>query len=145
MSKRTIDLGYIHMSSWTPRSRLGDDYVFDPDDECYNDESSKAIRKLKPEQVVLKEGIYTLKITYPLHQPYTRMVTVREAGMTRRRLVNLIVMSYKAIYATAEDDNPYGIWGHCMSDLMLHTAEVTPASRGAVDCDKGTITVRCDS
>ena len=136
MSNRTIHLGRIHMSSWTPKARLAADYVFDPDDECYDDESSKAIRKLKPEQIVLKKGTYTLKIDYPLSNPYTRTVTVREAGMTRRQLVNLIVLAYKAIYDTAEENIAYGIWGHCMADLMLHTAYVTP---------KGTITVSCDS
>ena len=136
MSNRTIHLGRIHMSSWTPKARLAADYVFDPDDECYDDESSKAIRKLKPEQIVLKKGTYTLTITYPLHNPYTRKVTVREAGMTRRQLINLIVKAYKAVYAKVVTTNPYGIWGHCMDDLMLHTAYVTP---------KGTITVGCDS
>ena len=51
MSNRTIHLGYIHMSSWTPKARLAADYVFDPDDECYDDESSKA--RLKRAQVRL--------------------------------------------------------------------------------------------
>lgn len=136
MSNRTIHLGYIHMSSWTLRSRLAADYVFDSDDECYDDESSKAIRKLKPEQVVLKKGIYILKITYPVREAYRKTFKVAAKGMTRRQLVNHIVKAYKAIYAEAGTTNPYGVWGHCMSDLMLHTAEVTL---------KGTITVSCDS
>lgn len=136
MSNRTIHLGYIHMSSWTPRSRLADDYYFDKNDDSYNRPHAKKIRALKPAEVVLKEGTYTLKIDYPLSNPYTRMVTVREAGMTRRQLVSLIVLAYKAIYDTAEENIAYGIWGHCMADLMLHTAYVTP---------KGTITVSCDS
>ena len=126
MSNRTIHLGYIHMSSWTSESQLADDCYFDEEDSCYNEKFAKKVRALAPNGVVLKKGVYTLKITYPLRNPFICTITVNEIGMTRRQLINRIVRAYKAIYATAEDDNPYGIWGHCMSDLMLHTAYVTP-------------------
>lgn len=134
MSSRKIKLGYIHMSSWTPTSRLGDDYNFDPTDEAYNWKSSKEVRNLDPAETVLPDGTYTLEIDYPLSTTYTEEFTTTPVGLTRRGLVNIIVRAYKAIY-DAKDD-PYGIWGHCLSDLMLHTARVSP---------KGTITVGCDS
>jgi hypothetical protein len=144
--KKTIDLGLVHMSSYTPDSRLGPDYYFDPKDSDYNDDYAKEIRALKPDEEVLPSGKYVLEISYPLTNPFLHEFETK--GMTRRELVNLIVESYKEIYKSEEDpgyipgmlnraasDGQYGIWGHHMSDLDLHTAYV-----------KGkTITVSCDS
>jgi hypothetical protein len=136
MSNRTIHLGFIHMSSWTAKSRLADDYYFDEADSYYDSPHAKKVRALDPNAVVLTKGTYTLKITYPLSRPFMAVMDVEKSGMTRRQLVSWIVKSYKAIYRKAGTTNPNGVWGHAMSDLMLHTATVSK---------KGVINVSCDS
>lgn len=110
------------MSNYRSNSKLADGYC------------DEKLPPLDPDEVVLTEGTYTLKIDYPLSNPYTEQFTTIPFGLTRRGLVNIIVRAYKAVY-NAKDD-PYGIWGHGLSDLMLHTASVSP---------KGTVTVDCDS
>lgn len=135
MSSRKIKIGYIHMSSWTSKSNLADDCYFDPNSDWYNERSAVEVRALDPKEVVLKMGTYTLKIDYPLSTPYVEEFTTTPNGLTRHGLVNIIVRAYKKIYATAEKDNPHGVWGHCMSDLMLHTARVSPKGNISVDCD----------
>lgn len=137
----SIDLGYVHMSSY----KAGDSL----------DEYAAEDGRLAPDagEVVLKEGSYTLVITYPLSTPYNGKFKVGKRGMTRGKLVEKVIESYKEIYATededvgaptgniagmlnrASSDGRYGIWGHCMEDLMLHTAYVGKGNVVEVSCD----------
>ena len=136
MSNRIIHLGFIHMSRWTAKSKLAASYYFDPKDESYNDKFAKKVRALDPDEVVLGVGNYTIKITYPLSVPFTSVVKVGSMGLTRRELVDLIVKAYRIVYKDANRSNKkFGVWGHCMSDLMLHTATVSKKNVINVDCD----------
>lgn len=115
---KEINLGYIAMCRYTPRTVLSPDY----DD-----------KKVDPKEIVLKQNDYTLVIEYPLTNPYKEQILVGKKGMTRRELVNIIVAAYKKVYASGDT---YGIWGHYIGDLMLASAEV--------DC-KNIITLGVDS
>jgi len=120
---KTIKLGYVHMSSYSP----GDDLNFTAD--------SPTERSENPKEVVLPpKSVFYLLIDYPLETEYTQRVPTGVFGITRRVLVNKIVAAYKKIYANEEK---YGIWGHEMSDLMLHSVNVMK--------DGVTLHVSCDS
>ncbi len=137
----TIDLGYVHMSSYTAGDSL-DEYAAEDGRQAPD-----------PKEVVLKEGKYSLVITYPLSNPYNGKFEVGKNGLTRGELVEKVIESYKEIYATEDDDvgaptgnisgmlnrassdGRYGIWGHCMEDLLLHTAYVGKDNVIEVACD----------
>lgn len=141
MEKKTIDLGYVHMSSYKT-----DDVL----DEFAAEDGRKS-PNLK--EVVLPEGQYKLVITYPLSNPYEGKFKVGTKGMTRAKLVEKVVKAYKKIYATEDEDvgaetgnisgmfnratseGRYGIWGHYMEDLMLHTAYLKKNGVIEVSCD----------
>jgi hypothetical protein len=159
MKSKSIDLGYVPMEGYTSKTPLNPEWQF-PGHEYY--EKGDELKNVDEKDVVLQRGTYDLVITYPLTTPFHKLFTVDAKGMTRRKLVNLIVKCYKKIYhdedkaVGGETDNipgmlnrqtipgmlnrqtsegPYGIWGHCLGDLMLHTARV----------DRMTITIGCDS
>jgi hypothetical protein len=137
MNNKEIDLGYIAMASYNPRQSLKPAYLRDKSEQAPD-----------PSETVLTEGRYSITIDYPLSKPYVGLIVAGTKGMTRRKLVEEIIRCYKEIYASEEDpgnipgmlnrqtsEGPYGIWGHDLGDLMLHTAFV-----------KGTqITISCDS
>jgi hypothetical protein len=94
-----------------------------------------------------------LVIDYPLETPFKTRFTVDTKGMTRRKLVGLIIKSYRKIYDDEDKDvggetgnipgmlnrapsqGRYGIWGHCLGDLMLHTAKLQKSGNVSVSCD----------
>jgi len=136
MKEKKVKLGYIHMSDYTSKSRLFSDWMFE------NPEYKKEVN-LNPKEVILPaNGEYTLIIDYPLHNAFKKTFTAGKNGMTRRQFVDLIVKSYKKIYATEDSDvgdetgniqgmlnretseGRYGIWGHNLGDLILHTAYI---------------------
>ena len=141
MKSKNINLGYIHMSSF----KAGGDL-----DPQATDDGNKSP---EPKEVVLGKGEYTLVIDYPLNVPFKKKFVVNKTGMTRAKLVALIIKSYKKIYADedkdtntqtgfipgmlnhATSDGRYGIWGHVMSDLMLHTATLQKSGNVTVCCD----------
>ena len=136
MKTNTIDLGYIHMSSYGPRVALTPSYCI-----------KKGKRGVNPDEIVLAAGNYTLRISYPLDTPFKQPFTVKAIGMTRRQLVAFIIKMYKKVYADEEATegavliSPGGclgltvFGGHAMSDLILHTAEVRKNGTIDVDCD----------
>lgn len=117
---KTINLGYVHMSNYVTGHAL--DYPV------------MGRKNLDPHQVVLPVGSYSLHIDYPLGEetPFRKTFTVPVGGMTRRTLVNRIVKAYKYVY---KNQRKYGIWGHRLSDLFLHTAYVHRGFVVGVDCD----------
>lgn len=141
MKSKSIDLGYVHMSSY----KAGDSL------DQYAEEDGR--KSPDPKQVVLPEGQYNLVITYPLSNPYTGKFKVGKSGMTRSKLVDKVIKAYKKIYATEDEDvgeetgnipgmlnrassnGRYGIWGHCMEDLMLHTAYIEKGGKIRISCD----------
>jgi hypothetical protein len=145
MSK--INLGYVAMASYRKNTRLFPSY-WGEDNDDYGKKQRKEVEETQPNDVVLQPGKYSLKITYPLSNPFEIVLNVGKGGMTRRELVNRIVESYKAIYKAEENpgnipgmlnrstsEGPYGIWGHHLEDLMLHTAYVSPENVITVSCD----------
>ena len=106
MKPKTIQLGYVAMYRYTPTEVLSPDH----DEE-----------KVEPDEIVLEKNEYTLIIDYPLDVEFKKVFKVDAKGMTRRELVNVIVESYKNVYANSEE---YGVWGHYFGDLMLSDAEV---------------------
>ena len=150
MKTKSIDLGYVPMEGYTPKDPLNPEWQT-PGHEWY--EKGAELKNVDETEVVLQRGTYGLVITYPLSNPFRKIVDVEAKGMTRRELVNLIVKCYKKIYADEDkavgretenipgmlnrqtSEGPYGIWGHCLGDLILHTARV----------ERMTITVSCDS
>lgn len=130
-NKKMIDLGYylitnINKNGW-------EDY--DPNDDDCEDEEKKEI--LKGSDIVLQQGTYTIKITYPLSVEVTTKIT---GSFTRKQLAQEIAKIYDAIYVDesrsssipeqnipgmlnrVQTNGKYGIWGHDISDLILHTA-----------------------
>ena len=84
-------------------------------------------------------------IDYPLRAPITRQLNC-EGGFTREQLCSRIAEVYQDIFREeqqtsssipegtagkicmnrAETDGRYGIWGHFLDDLMLHTVYYDP-------------------
>lgn len=127
-----IKLGYVHMSSQKPNGRLCPDYYYDKKDRFYSERYAKEARECDPDEQVLQMGEHVLRIEYPLREPYVETFVVNGDGMTRRQLVNTIIAAYKDIY---KDEAKYGIWGHEMADLMLHTAYISANKVVTVSCD----------
>jgi len=117
---KTIKLGYVHMFTYSPSQALA------PHDG--------KVRQLDPMEVVLPSNrTFTLEIDYPLETAYTQTIRTGVRGMTRRVLVNKIVKAYEHVYA---NEDKYGVWGHHMTDLFLHTVNVTNDGKALlVDCD----------
>jgi len=136
----SIDLGYVHMSSYKPGDKL----------DKYAEKSGRV--SPDPKEVVLKQGRYELEITYPLSNPFNAEFDVGAEGLTREGLIEKVIASYNHIYAAEEGDvgrktshipgmlnrassnGRYGIWGHDMGDLMLHTAYLT-GNKIEISCD----------
>jgi len=135
--KKEINLGYLSIADWKPGDRLFGDWMYG--DEEYADE----IRDAPADEIVLPPNTdYTLKIDYPLKNPFVFQFTTGPAGMQRKELVELVVDSYHRIYDEEDasvgytagnfpgmfnrrtTDGKYGIWGHCLDDLMVGAAFV---------------------
>ena len=144
--QNTIGLGYIDLDGWIPGDKLYPEWMDDPKEVVY------AEKLMDPEQEVLPAGKYTLKITYPLTNPYIQEIDA-EVPIKRKSLVELIVVAYRYIYLVEKESSAvapalipgmlnriqtngdYGIWGHSLGDLMLHTAYVDEHNEITVGCD----------
>ena len=126
---------YVHLDSWKPGDKLWSDWI--DEDEEY----SSQVADLNPEEEILPVGEYSLVIDYPLSKPY-RETFVTKFPIKRKEIVELIVNAYHRIYDEEENTSPikpalipgmynrihtdgnYGIWGHDLGDLVLHTIYV---------------------
>lgn len=80
---------------------------------------------------------YILKIDYPLTKPAKFQINSGSKGVSRGKLVSLIRKYYKQVYKIEDSstkikpsqipnmfnrnstDGKFGIWGHCIEDLVL--------------------------
>jgi hypothetical protein len=134
MKEKTIELGHISLENYYPTDKLFSDW--------------NGILPLDGNEVVLEgEKDYVLKIDYPLSVPYIQTGRTPSCGVTRRELIGIIVDAYRAVYAMEDKtsgvpadhmhgmynrnttDGTYGIWGHDIGDLDLHSAYI---SKGGV-------------
>ena len=134
--KKEIAVGdYVHLETWKPGDKLYSEWI-----EQY-DEYKSVIEHLKPEEEILPAGVYTLKIDYPLTNAMYDTCSY-DKPITREQMVNWIVNSYRYIYHMekktssieegrvpgmlnrSETDGQFGIWGHVLGDLDLHTIYV---------------------
>lgn len=82
------------------------------------------------DDIVIAERQISVSVTYPLSAWST--FTLRAdapGGFTRGGLALKISKLYKKIYAEERRTGKYGIWGHDLGDLALHT--VSRSSPGA--------------
>jgi hypothetical protein len=123
-----IDLGYcslveINESGWKNYPEFHEDYNLDPDEK------------------VIDLTTIRIKYTYPLSNSVTYRVSSRN-GFTRKQLAKIIARRYQMIYDEEEATSDvavenipnmlnrcqttgrFGIWGHCIDDLILHTAHI---------------------
>lgn len=131
--KKEIAVGdYVHLETWKPGDKLYSEWI-----EQYVEYKS-VIEHLKPEEEILPAGVYTLKIDYPLTKAMHDTCSY-DKPITREQMVNWIVNSYRYIYHMekktssieedripgmlnrSETDGEFGIWGHVLGDLDLHT------------------------
>jgi hypothetical protein len=77
----------------------------------------------------IKSGTYTLIVDYPVSKEYKVEIRIPKRGTTRQQLMDIAAEAYhqvyksvnEGIYADGDDSNEYGIWGHSMGDLTIHT------------------------
>lgn len=138
MTKKTKDIAvgsYVHLATWKPGEKLYSSWIEEYDE--YKDQ----IKALVPEEIILSAGTYTLKITYPLSKAFIEKVEFGNP-LTREQIVRWIVDAYHYIYNRedkttsimpehisgmlnrVETDGDFGIWGHDLEDLDLHTIHV---------------------
>ena len=126
---------YVQLKDWKSGDKLWSDWI-EKDFEY-----SKAIKGLDPKEEILPVGKYTLKIDYPLSTPFIEERELTKP-MTREEVVMWIVDRYHFIYDVENEtskvkagnivgmynrnntDGSYGIWGHDLGDLALHTIYV---------------------
>jgi hypothetical protein len=134
MNKKEITLGYV----WPSHFSLGDD----PWDDYHHKEYPEHVKKYPKEEVILPANkVYTLVIDYPLNKPFKGTFKTPSNGMNRQQFAELATKTYQMIYKIEEDqegptpnipgmynrqtsNGPFGIWGHDIGDLTIHTLYV---------------------
>lgn len=99
------------------------------------------IKDLNPEEEILPAGEYHLVINYPLSRSYKESITFSNP-VKRKEIAEIIVNAYNKIYKVEDKtskrsishipgmlnrvhtDGDYGIWGHDLGDLYLHSIYV---------------------
>ena len=123
--KKAIAAGYI----WPGRYTEGQS-VYEP---WYAQEYPQEVIDSPDDEVILEPNKnYTLVIDYPLDNPAKFNVETGKNGMTRREFANFSTQAYRKVYESPE---VYGIWGHEIYDLTIHTLYI----------DENTITLGVDS
>lgn len=143
MSKE-INLGYLHIASWNPKKeKLFPDYYYDKNHELHEEEYFKQTQIYQPDDVVLPpDKEYTLIIDYPVKNPYKAKITTGKSGITRKKLAEVACKHYRKMYKEEdkstkikpglikgmfnrrETNGKFGIWGHVIEDLILHSAQI---------------------
>ncbi len=137
MKKDTINLGYIHISSYKKNSDLVE--IYEDTDEEFKLEQIKEKEQCDPNEIILQGGNqFDLEIIYPLETPFVTKLDTKN-GLSRREVVDFVVKSYKQIYKEEKQSSKikaanlpnmynrnqtngkYGIWGHDIGDLVLHS------------------------
>jgi hypothetical protein len=129
---KSINLGDIALYKW----KKGD-----PLYPSWYDE--KDVVKLDPAEIILHPNTkYKLTISYPLSSDFILKITLTDKGISREDFIDLVIFCYKQIYKDEDDTSEieashipgtfnrtitsgdYGIWGHDLSDLALHTLHI---------------------
>jgi hypothetical protein len=113
ISRRTIELGSMPIASgkW----------------ECDDNE-------VDPNEIIIPEKSITVMYHYPFDDDYKHThYTANRLGFTRKELSEQIMKRYRQMYDEEELDTQasdgeasggrYGIWGHCIEDLQLHSLD----------------------
>lgn len=130
--KREIEAGYV----WPGRWKTGDSLF----NEGYAERYPEEVKRVDPAEFILKPYTkYELEIDYPLSTPFKASFDTGENGLSRYDLMSFCVECYKAIYKQEEEtskvepanipgmynrnttNGQYGIWGHDIGDLTIHT------------------------
>lgn len=122
---RDINLGYVHMESWQEDDDVWPDFMKEDDSYAKEVEANPADGQVTYEY---EDGI-EVTIDYPLSKKYTFKLN---GTLSRREVVSQIVKHYRKIY---ENPDAWGVWGHHLGDLMLHTLYVYEGGRAEVGCD----------
>ena len=127
-SEKSIDLGYMSIAGgvWATSPYI------DSDEDSDNEKP-----QLDPDEVIISETKVIIGFNYPLKDTFN--FTFRSAkGFTRKEISEKIMAKYQDIYRKedeaagdpgnipgminrARSTGPYGIWGHHIGDLELHT------------------------
>jgi hypothetical protein len=135
MNKREIVAGYLWQGRWT-----GPGFPIYP--TYWGEEYKEEMEKSPAEEILdIKPGTWLLEVNYPLSKVYRKEFEVPEKGITRQELMDLAAKAYHkvyyfvnmGIYADGIDEyskvwNKYGIWGHGIEDLTIHTFDVDDES-----------------
>jgi hypothetical protein len=136
--KKSITAGYLWQGKWTgPGFPIYPDWWSDKPskDKPYftqsdYDRHQEEMKDAPPEEILdIKSGTYTLVVDYPVSKEYKVEIRIPKRGTTRQQLMDIAAEAYhqvyksvnEGIYADGDDSNEYGIWGHSMGDLTIHT------------------------
>lgn len=128
-----VTLGDVWMYKWKNTDSL---FPYWYDDK-------EKVASIDPDEIILEPNKkYVLIIDYPLSREFVQPIDTIGNGMSRKELVSLITQCYKLIYKDEEEttsieptdipgmlnrittNGAYGIWGHNLSDLILHTVYI---------------------
>jgi len=132
-----ISLGYMSIweGKWTAQQCFCKECLSDGDDEAEHEDT-----KLDPMEIVIHKQDITVEYRYPLEKAFPfKHHTENQAGFTRKEISEQIMERYHKIYSEEDEDvdgkvgnipgmlnrqtttGRYGIWGHCIEDLQLHS------------------------
>lgn len=105
---------------------------------------------VNPDEIVIPDSNIRIEFNYPLENPVS-FPCFYAGGFTRQNLIWTIVYCYKLIYEEEErsikdqpvlpigergmiinrnqTDGIYGIWGHCINDLVIESIEYHPNTK----------------
>jgi len=136
MKEKEIVAGYLYPAIWNkPGDSIWPDHYDDKPgtytfwtQERY-DEAQKEMKEYPADEVLdIKPGLYTMKISYPLSKPHVIEIKINEEGITRQALMDIAAQGYHYVYSFIKKEmkdkptyNFFGIWGHDIGDLTIHT------------------------
>lgn len=85
-------------------------------------------RLLAPDDRVITDEEFTLRITYPLSNS-AHVKVCHAGGVTRTELVHTICASYRTIYEEEKKTSKYGFYAHSIDDLHLIAASYDPNTK----------------
>jgi len=134
MKSKEINLGYVDIANWKEGDPIFGEWM------NHYPEYTEQIKNTLPDEIILESNkTYTLQIDYPLSTLFTHEFNTSEKGMTRAEFIKMVVDAYHFIYDVEDDtvghktgnisrmynreksSGKYGIWGHHLEDLVLHT------------------------
>jgi hypothetical protein len=122
---RDINLGYLQIADWdSTQDSIWPKWM--QEDPEYKNEIQ---RNGETNRVVWYGEDLEVTINYPLSKDYTFRVS---GPLTRQQLAAEVQKHYKKIYKNPEQ---WGVWGHDIGDLILHTLYVYKDGKAKVGVD----------